>query len=173
MYISRLLIILGLVITGVASQVLPHLPNFTSIGSIALFGTYYLGSRRLLFTIVFAIMLVNDSIFGFHSTVPFVYFSLGLIILMGDRLKRNMSLPYLPIACSLAALLFFIITNFGVWINSALYPKTLTGLGLCYLAAIPFLVNALVGNMTYGMMFYLMEKIFYNKSLRNRLLIHG
>lgn len=168
MYILRLLAILGLVFLGIVSQLLPHPPNFTLISSIALLGTSYLLNRQHLFAVIIAIMLVNDCVFGFHSTMPFVYFSLGLTVLLGDHFKRKLSLPFLPIACTLNSLIFFLITNFGVWTTTTLYPNNLTGLGLCYLAAIPFLMNNLVADIVYGIMFYCIANILFNENLMEK-----
>lgn len=52
------------------------------------------------------------------------------------------------IAGSLAAsLLFFVITNFGVWISGELYPRTAEGLSQCYIMALPFLKNQVAGDL--------------------------
>jgi hypothetical protein len=49
-----------------------------------------------------------------------------------------------------AALLFYLVTNFGVWTRGVLYPLTWEGLVTCYVAAIPFLRNAILGNAFYA-----------------------
>jgi len=38
-----------------------------------------------------------------------------------------------------STLFFFLWTNFGVWLLSTMYPKTISGLLLCYVRALPFL----------------------------------
>ena len=47
-------------------------------------------------------------------------------------------------------MLFFGLSNFGVWMTDSFYPKTLQGLGLCYVAAIPFFVNQVLGDLAYA-----------------------
>ena len=48
------------------------------------------------------------------------------------------------------SVLFFIVTNFGVWTFSAVtYPHTLAGLASCYVAAIPFFRNTVIGDLVY------------------------
>lgn len=166
MNISRFLVILGFVAVGIASRLLPHPPNFTSINAIALFGTLYLGTRWLSFMTLFLVMFLSDLILGFHPTVPFVYLSIGFVILMGDKLKNRMSLQQTPFACAAASLLFFFVTNFGEWMMGSLYPKTITGLGLCYLAAIPFLGTQIFGDLVYGAIFGMSQRReFYIYSL--------
>ena len=48
-----------------------------------------------------------------------------------------------------ASILFFVVTNFGVWALDSLYPRTLEGLVICYVAAIPFFANTLAGTLFY------------------------
>jgi hypothetical protein len=41
------------------------------------------------------------------------------------------------------------VTNFGVWALASWYPKTWAGLVACYVAAIPFFRNTLLGDAVY------------------------
>jgi hypothetical protein len=51
------------------------------------------------------------------------------------------------VAASLAAsVLFFVVTNFAVWAMGSMYPKSAGGLLACYVAAIPFFGNTLLGD---------------------------
>jgi hypothetical protein len=141
---------LGLIFLGMMSRLLPHPPNFTAMNAIALFGISYLGNLgNSLFT-VFVTMLLSVLAFGFDSSMGFVYLSFGLIVLMGYGLKSKRSLIRATFLLPLSSLLFFIITNFGVWLLGSMYPKTVIGLELCYLAGIPFLANNLIGTLLYG-----------------------
>jgi hypothetical protein len=47
------------------------------------------------------------------------------------------------------SILFFILTNFGMWLFSGIYPLTREGLVACYVAAIPFFQNTLAGDLTF------------------------
>ncbi len=134
----------GLIFLGVFSRVVPHPPNWTAMNAIAVFGICYLGNLRSCLIAVFCPLLMTDMVLGFHSTMLFVYFSLGVISVMGYWLKPTYSL--LPLAC----LVFFAITNAGAWLVDSMYPKTVGGLVACYVAGIPFLVNDLIGTMVYG-----------------------
>lgn len=173
MDVSRLLAILGFIMMGIVSRLLPHPPNFTAINAIALFGTLYLGNRWLSLATVFLTLFFSDSILGFHSTMPFVYLSFSLIILIGFRLKGEMSLQRLPVLCLATSSLFFLVTNFGMWMTDSLYPKTIYGLGLCYLAAIPFFVNQVLGDLTYATLLfsylYLIKRVFQTKNFGRNL----
>ena len=48
----------------------------------------------------------------------------------------------------MSSLLFFIVTNFGVWLTG--YPKTIEGFVLCYTLAIPFFINAIAGDLFFS-----------------------
>lgn len=44
----------------------------------------------------------------------------------------------------LVSVSFFVVSNFTVWFEWGMYPKTLRGLGACYIAALPFFRNSVV-----------------------------
>ena len=46
--------------------------------------------------------------------------------------------------------LFFLLTNFGAWMTSGLYAKTVAGLMQAYAAGIPFFQNSLLGNLVFA-----------------------
>jgi hypothetical protein len=143
--------VLGLICLGIMSRLLPHPPNCTAINAIALFGIGSFGSLWISLFSVFSAMLLSDLlVFGFHSSIVFVYLSVGLIVLMGYALKSKRSLIRTTFLLAVSSLLFFIVSNFGVWLMGSIYPKTVIGLELCYVAAVPFLANNLMGTLLYG-----------------------
>ena len=60
--------------------------------------------------------------------------------------------------------IFFIVSNFGVWTTSAMYPKNISGLVMCYAAGIPFLNNTIISDALFTTvlfgMYYLLQKEF-------------
>lgn len=142
--------IVGLIFLGMMSRLLPHPPNFTAMNAIALFGLCSLGNLGLSLFTVFITMFLSDLVFGFYPGMGFVYLSLGMIVLMGYGVKSNRSLTRNAFFLTLSPFLFFIITNFGVWFVGSMYPKTILGLELCYLAGVPFLLNNLMSTLLYG-----------------------
>ena len=50
-----------------------------------------------------------------------------------------------------SSVLFFVLTNLGVWATSGLYPRTMIGLVTCYAAALPFFRNTLAGDAIYAL----------------------
>ena len=97
-------------------------------------------------------MCLSDLLLGFgvHRVMPFVYGSFALNVVLG-RLIRDRRSPLVVGGAALAgSVLFFVITNFGVWLSSDLYPQTAEGLVVCYVAAIPFFRNTLAGDLLYA-----------------------
>lgn len=147
---ARLFAILSFIFIGMLSRFLPHPPNFTALNALALFAAFSMGNVFVSFFTIFATMFLTDCVLGFHATLPYVYLSLAGIIGLGHLLKKN-SLKKLPFFLTGSSLVFFAISNFGVWLNSSFYEKTFSGLLNCYVAAIPFLSNQILGDLIYGL----------------------
>lgn len=154
MNVSRFVMVLGLIMMGVVSRLIPHPPNFTSINAIALLSIFYLEKRSVSFVAVYSALLLGDMILGFHSTMLFVYMSFGLTIFLGHAFKNWILPRYFPLVCFANSILFFLVVNFGVWLKGFLYPQTFEGLGMCYLAALPFLIHQILGDFAYGSLLF-------------------
>ena len=147
---SRLLAILIAIVGAAALRLVPHPPNFTPIGAMALFSGAYLTHRGLALAVPIAAMLLSDAIIGFHSGMPFVYGSVALIVVIGWFALQRVSSLGVVAAALVSSVLFFVVTNFGTWALSGMYPPTLAGLATCYVAAIPFFQNTVVGDLFYA-----------------------
>jgi hypothetical protein len=143
----RLLALIAMVLVAAASRLIPHPPNLASISAIALFGGAYFSDRRLAFLIPLTALLLSDLILGFYSHMEVVYLSFALIVCIGLWLQKKRSVFQIAGAALASSVLFFLLTNFGVWAFESLYPKTLEGLITCYVAAIPFFQNTLQGDL--------------------------
>ena len=146
-------VVLAIIILMAAfSRLLPHPPNFTPIIAIGLLGGVYFKNRQFAVVVPLLAMMLSDLVLGFHGTMIWVYSSIIVISLSASLLKPKMM--HLGFASLGSSLFFFLVTNFGVWMTSAFYPKTLIGLGACYTAGLPFLQNAMVGDLMYvGILF--------------------
>ena len=144
------LIIPAIIIFAAFTRLIPHPPNFTPIIAIGLFGGAYLKDHRLALIIPLIIMIIADSFLGFHRIIIWVYGSLILISMMGILLKNRTTLKNCAIATLGGSLLFFLVTNFGVWIISGFYAKSIGGLFTCYAMALPFFHNTLAGSVVYS-----------------------
>lgn len=145
-----LFIVLFLVVLGVLARFLPHPPNFAPIAALALFGAVYLPKKWALLMPLSA-MLISDIFIGFYSisVMLSVYGSFALLGLLSIWLKKHKKWYTIGGSAVLGAILFFVITNFAVWAFTPWYAKTLFGLRHCYLMALPFFRNTLLGNLFY------------------------
>ena len=89
---------------------------------------------------------MSDVILGWHVTVPFVYGSFALTVLIGRKMRNRVDAVSVLGGALTGSILFFILTNFGYWLFQSTFPKTLAGLSACYIAAIPFFQNTLIGD---------------------------
>lgn len=151
---SRHVFTITLILLAAFSRLLPHPPNFAPVTALALFGGVYL-DRKQTFLIPMVAMLLSDFFLGFHSGMPFVYGSFILMGFIGLWLRSHKGLAAAAGATLAGSVLFFVITNFGVWlIQEATYPHSFAGLVECYAAAIPFFRNTLLGDIGYvGVLF--------------------
>ncbi len=167
--------IVAVVVVLVAmSRLIPHtlassLFNFSPIGGIALFSAAYFKNKYMSYLLPLAALWVSNLLINniFYAQYfdgfswfanPEVYFAFLLIVLMGSSLLKKISMPRLAIAAVSSSLVFFVVTNFYVWLNTILYPKNMAGLASCYVAAIPFYWNTLASDLLYvGVLFGLFE----------------
>src|SRR5215813_1673233 len=145
---TELALAMGLVALDVVARLTPHAPNFTPVAASALFAGAVLRSRTLALAVPFAAMVISDIALGWHDwrVMGVVYASLALPALLGMWGRARAAIVLVPLALS-SSLLFFATTNFAVWAFSGIYAHDLHGLMHCYIAALPFLHNALLGDM--------------------------
>ena len=151
---ARLAAILTAIFVAAALRLVPHPPNFTPIGAMALFGGAYFGRRALAFAAPLGALLLSDAILGFHSGMPFVYGSVALVVLIGWAVAKRMTALTIAGAAVASSVLFFAVTNFGTWLTSDMYPQTFSGLAACYVAAIPFFQNTLAGDLFFAALLF-------------------
>ena len=164
MTINKNLLVAFFVLLGVFTRVIPHPPNMTAIGAIALFSGTFFFDRRLAFILPTIILLLSDLLLGFQPILS-VYVSFLIIVSLGFILSKKHTTISIINMSLLASLIFFIITNFSVFVSSALYPKTVIGLIECYTLAIPFFLNTLIGNVVYSLIMFYGFKFVQNSSL--------
>ncbi len=158
---ARFLGIVSLILAAAFSRLIPHPWNFTAIGAMALFGGTYVTSKRMSLLVPMAALFLSDLILGLHNTMFWVYGAFALIVMLGWTLKGQ-STKVLRVGGTtlLASLIFFAVSNFGVWIMGGFYPPTVEGLISCFVAAIPFFGNQVAGDFFFvAMMFGAFEAL--------------
>ena len=141
---------ISLILLLAFSRLMPHPPNFTPIIAMGLFGGAYIHSRSLAVLIPICSIFLSDLFLGFHETAYFVYGSLLLVTILGMILIKKITIKNCTVAALSSSLLFFLITNFGVWLIGPYYPKNIQGILACYTMALPFLGNTLLGTLFYS-----------------------
>lgn len=162
---------IAIILLAVVARLIPHPPNFAPIGGLALFsGANFKKKSALL--IPLAAMFISDIFLGFHKTIPYVYVSFILITIIGKYIKENPKVINLISASFLSSVLFFLITNFGVWATGTMYQKNFAGLIQSYILGIPFFRNTLISDLIYTFSFfygYRFLSSFVFKKLLNKL----
>src|SRR5881392_575444 len=116
----RFTVLAAMILAAAASRLIPHPPNFTPIAAIALFGGAQFSSKPTAFLVPLAGLFLSDLIFGFYAITPVVYGSFVLTVCLGFWVRR--SVQRIAIAAIASAILFSVVTNFGVWAIEHLYP---------------------------------------------------
>ncbi len=151
---ARLFALLSAIAVAAALRLAPHPPNFSPIDAMALFSGAYLGRRLLSFVAPLAALLFSDLVLGFYAGMWVQYLTVALVVLIGWGALDRVSLVRIAGAAIASSLLFFLVTNFGTWALSGMYPLTVSGLAACYVAAIPFFQNTLAGDLFFsGLLF--------------------
>ena len=143
----RVLLLMSLVAAAALARQLPHPQNFTPLGALAIFAGACFADRRLALVVPLAALLPGDLAVGLHVFVPVVYGSLALNVLLARWLRGRRTAGSIAAVTVLGAVQFFVTTNFAVWV--AFYPHTFDGLVACYVAAVPYFRNTLLGDATF------------------------
>ena len=144
---------IALLSLGIISRLITHIPNFTPIIALSLFSGVYL-KRSQAVVLPLLLLAVTDISLGFHETMFYTYGSVLLISCIGLWLKSRKSVNHIALTRFCSSVLFFIITNFGVWLASGMYPMTASGLSQCFILAIPFFKTELISTVLYTAIFF-------------------
>jgi hypothetical protein len=144
----RFLVLAAMIASAALARLIPHPPNFTPIGAMALFGGACLADRRAALLVPLAALFLSDLSLGLHVLMPVVYGSFALNVLLGRWLRSRRTLVTTAAVTLLGSVQFFAVTNFACWL--LYYPRTLEGLAACFVAAIPFFQNTLLGDAAFA-----------------------
>jgi len=145
---SDVVIVSLLVVLAAASRLLPHAPGFVAVTGAAMFGGWYLRRGSIAYLIPLIIMSLSDLVLGYYQ--PLLMLAVYLVavapVLIGRRLQGNATPLRLAAATLCCSVLSLLTINLCVWLTSAWYAKTATGLMECYVAALPFFKYRLAGD---------------------------
>ena len=159
---KNILLIVALIVIGILGRIIPHPPNFTPIIAIALLASHVFKNKWIVILTPLMAMWISDlvinnylyagyydSLLIFSSSFLWVYGPIIFIALLGTVLIKKVKMSNIALSSISGSLIFFLVTNFGVWISGTMFPKSLFGLIECYTFALPFFGNALVGDLVY------------------------
>lgn len=155
-------VISAMILLAAMSRLVPHPANFAPIGGMALFGAAYFSKRYWAFIIPIVSMWLTDLVLNnvvysqyfdhfvwFYQGFYWTYGAFVLIGLLGFVILKQIKIQNLILASLLASIVFFLVSNFGVWASTTMYPKDFIGLITCYTAGLPFFKNTLLGDLVY------------------------
>jgi hypothetical protein len=160
-FTPNLLIVVALVVIAAAARFFPHPANFTPIVAMAIFAGAYCGKRYFAMLLPIVAMLVTDSFLGFYPEMWGVYVALIASVMIGFLLRKKVTVLGVVGVSLASSVVFFAISNFAVWAGGLCgYPHTVEGLNTCYMMAIPFFRNEVLGTLVYsGLLFGAYEAI--------------
>lgn len=159
-------------IIAVVGRIIPHIPNATPLTSLSLLAGVLLSRPKALGIILFS-LVVSDFILShlYHypilgSWTLFTYSGFAFVVLIGAYLSMQSPLQSYLVTIALVSIAYWEWTNFGVWLLSGIYPHSISGLIICYEAALPFLRNALCGDLVWMVTLFCLMRL----ALKDRLI---
>ncbi len=151
---------LGIFMVLAASRFIPHPPNFTSLIALSFYVPAILGLRYLSALVI--CFIITDVFIGFHGLTLFTWGSVIIIGLISKFFTYNI---YFRVSGAfLGTCIFFLITNFGVWLLGS-YGYSLNGLLSSYWFAIPFFGNTILSTLIYALIIELLFKIYKTQKI--------
>ena len=138
-----------LVALAAAARIAPHPWNFWPMVGLGLFAGAKAAKASTGMLAVLAAMLLSDAVLGFHSGMWSVYLALLLPVWLGRQIRAHQTVANIAAGALGSSIFFFLFTNFVVWVRGQMYTHDLAGLAACYVAAIPFFQNQLLGDAFY------------------------
>ena len=160
---KRFLVLTGFIVIAAISRMIPHPYNFAPMGAMSIFGAAYFADKKFAFLVplvAFFIsdLLVNNILYstfygGFTLFTPNFWWMYGAIILMvlaGTFIFKKVNAKTIFAGSLSASVIFFLVTNFGAWVGSPIYPNGIEGLFMSYSAGIPFFHLTILGDLFYS-----------------------
>ena len=166
--------VVALLAIGLISRFIPHYPNFTAIGAMAIMGGAVLKNPLESILLPLGALFVSDLIINnviyagdgftfFYASAAFVYGAVLLSTLISRFAQKLNVKNYLGLAV-ITSIIFFFATNMGTWATGTMYPKTAAGLIAALVAGIPYAFSFLAGTVVYGVL----TTIAYGALIRER-----
>tara|TARA_Y100000768_G_C23742352_1_gene569966 strand:+ start:20 stop:502 length:483 start_codon:yes stop_codon:yes gene_type:complete len=152
---KQLNIFFGIFLALAVSRFIPHPPNFTSLIALSFYVPALFG-RKYIFAVILS-FAITDLFIGYHSGTHWTWGSVLLIGLFSAYFTKN----YLSrmSGALIGALIFFIVTNLGVW-TTGMYGYSISGLTTCYIMAIPFFTYTFISTFIFSFLIEICYKFY-------------
>lgn len=156
---------IGIFLALAASRFVPHPPNFTSLIALSFYMPLFFGLKFI--PAVILGFILTDIFIGFHNTIFFTWGSVLMIGLLSNFFSNSLVIRIS--GALLGAVVFFIISNFGVWTNGA-YGYSFEGLISCYILAIPFFSYTILSTFLYSLLIEIIIYIYNKNKLQKNII---
>jgi len=174
----QLAFLIGIIFLAAFSRLYSQVYNFSPLAAIGLFGAAHFYRKWQAFLIPIAAVWVSDlyvnNVVYAHFNTEFVWFYQGFYWQYGSYLliaafglwlfRKRITVSNVLVGALSSGLIFFIVSNFGVWLTADLYPLTWAGLKACFVAAIPFYKGTFFGELFFTVIlfggYFLIQKQF-------------
>jgi len=156
---------------GAIFRLIPHPLNVSPVAAMALIGGMYISKKHLAYLVPIAALFLSDLILNntinraffqdhtglvfFADYMIYTYGAYILTVLCGFLIRKSPLGGKVIFGVLITSLLFFVVTNMGVWASGILYPRTGAGLSAAFAAALPFFRNTLLSNIIFVPLFVL------------------
>lgn len=156
-----------------ASPNLEALANFSPVAAMALFGAVQSGNYVKSLLVPVLALLVSDLLLyatvysnysdGFlYGGWYWVYGAFVLMAMAAKLIVKKVTMASVATAVLVTVFIHWVVTDFGVWLGSTVYPQTVAGFVACLAAAIPFELRLLAATILYsGIMFGLSHLLLH------------
>ena len=155
---------IGIFFALALSRFIPHPPNFTSLIALSFYIPAFLG-RKYILALIFS-FFITDLVIGFHNTMLFTWGSVLIIGIFSNFFLKNIILRIS--GALLGATIFYVVTNFGVWLLSDMYNLSFDGLLSAYILALPFFGYSVVSTLIFSS---LIETIYSFKTVKKYIIL--
>jgi hypothetical protein len=160
------------IVLATLTRFIPHAPDFSPVYAALLFGGANLNRRDSLWfsavTLGASDLLLMKFVYhlnpGWGELIQMAAFV--SIAMIGWVLQKRFSIGRLAFACLAAPTAFYVISDFGVWLES--YPHTWQGLVACYVAAIPFQGRITLSTVLFSVILFGAQQIYASRVERRK-----